>query len=129
MLNKRALLVAVATAVVACGAIFFAKSGNRLDALFDENVEALLQSESYGESTRCLNAGGTWNSSACRVDGGAVTVECTTTGQISVKGETFYGDYVSGCEYTVQWELYACITSSSDTCCYPSDTGVKLLPW
>ena len=47
MFKKKTLLVAVATAIVACSAIFFTKAGNKQDALFAENVEALAQYEYY----------------------------------------------------------------------------------
>lgn len=45
MLNKKALLGAVATVIVACSALFFMKAGGKQAALFAENVEALSDSE------------------------------------------------------------------------------------
>lgn len=57
MLNKKALLGAVATVIVACSALFFMKAGSKQDALFEENVEALATSE-YSLYGHCRHQSG-----------------------------------------------------------------------
>lgn len=45
MFNKKTLMSALATIVVAGGAILFMNAGGKQDSLFAENVEALAQDE------------------------------------------------------------------------------------
>ena len=55
MLNKKALLVAVATVIVACCALFFMKAGSKQDVLLAENVEVLADGESSGKYVICYS--------------------------------------------------------------------------